>query len=51
MADSFVNTYKRDYFSRMDLADARTVIARMAAAFEHFNEVRPHSALKMKSPR
>jgi transposase InsO family protein len=23
----------------------------MAAAFEHFNEVHPHSALKMKSPR
>jgi len=22
----------------------------MAAAFEHFNEVHPHSALKMKSP-
>ncbi|MDQ0015371.1 transposase InsO family protein [Variovorax boronicumulans] len=35
----------------MDLADARTVMAQMAAAFEHFNEVHPHSALKMKSPR
>jgi len=27
------------------------VMAQMAAAFEHFNEVHPHSALKMKSPR
>lgn len=35
----------------MDLADARTVMAQMAAAFEHFNEVHPQSALKMKSPR
>ena len=26
-------------------------MAQMAAAFEHFNEVNPHSALKMKSPR
>ena len=51
MAESFVNTFKRDYVSRMDLADARTVMAQMRAAFEHFNEVHPHSALKMKSPR
>jgi hypothetical protein len=27
MAESFVNTFKRDYVSRMDLADARTVMA------------------------
>lgn len=51
MAESFVNTFKRDYVSRMDLADARTVMAQMGAAFEHFNEMHPHSALKMKSPR
>ena len=51
MAESFVDTFKRDYVSRMDLADARTAMAQMAAAFEHFNEVHPHSALKMKSPR
>jgi putative transposase len=50
-AESFVNTFKRDYVSRMDLANARTVMAQMAAAFEHVNEVHPHSALKMKSPR
>ncbi|MDB5731320.1 MAG: family transposase [Variovorax sp.] len=36
---------------RMDLTDARTVMGQMTAAFEHFNEVHPHSALKMKSPR
>ncbi len=51
MAESFVNTFKRDYVSRMDLTDARTVMAQLPAAFEHFNEVHPHSALKMKSPR
>ena len=51
MAESFVNIFKRDYASRVDLANARTVMAQMAAAFEHFNEVHPHSALKMKSPR
>jgi putative transposase len=51
MAESFVNTFKRDYVTRMDLTDARTVMAQLPAAFEHFNEVHPHSSLKMRSPR
>ncbi len=51
MAESFVNTFRRDYVSRMDLTDAPTVLAQLPAAFEHFNEVHPHSSLKMKSPR
>jgi putative transposase len=51
MAESFVNTFKRDYVSRMDRTDAATVLAQLQAAFEHFNEVHPHSSLKMKSPR
>jgi putative transposase len=51
MAESFVNTFRRDYLSRMDLADAPTVLTQLPAAFEHFNEMHPHSGLKMKSPR
>lgn len=51
MAESFVNTFKRDYVSRMDLYDARTVLAQLPSAFEHFNEIHPHSSLKMRSPR
>lgn len=51
MAESFVNTFRRDYLSRMDLVDAPTVLAQLPAAFEHFNEMHPHSGLKMKSPR
>lgn len=51
MAESFVNTFKRDYVSRMDRTDAATVLAQLQAAFEHFNEVHPHSSLQMKSPR
>jgi transposase InsO family protein len=35
----------------MDLSDAATVLAQLPAAFEHFNEVHPHSSLKMRSPR
>jgi transposase InsO family protein len=51
IAESFVNTFRRDYLSRMDLSDAPTVLAQLPAAFEHFNEVHPHSSLKMRSPR
>ncbi len=51
LAESFVNIVRRDYVSRIDLIDAQTVLARLTAAFEHFNEVHPNSALKMKSPR
>lgn len=51
IAESFVNTFRRDYLSRMDLSNALTVLAQLPAAFEHFNEVHPHSSLKMRSPR
>ena len=51
IAESFVNTFKRDYVPRMDLRDARVVLVQLPAAFEHFNEVHPHSSLKMLSPR
>jgi putative transposase len=51
MAESFVNTFRRDYVSRMDLSNAPTVLAQLPAAFEHFNEVHPHSSLRMRSPR
>ena len=51
MAESFVNTFRRDYLSRMDLADAATVLEQLQPAFEHFNEIHPHSSLKMRSPR
>lgn len=42
MAESLVN----DYVARMDLRDARTVLAQLPAAFEHFNEMHPHPSLK-----
>ncbi|WP_370652411.1 IS3 family transposase [Aquabacterium sp.] len=33
MAESFVNTFKRDYVSRMDLRDAKTVLRQLPSAF------------------
>ena len=51
IAESFVNTVKRDYVPRMDVRNARAVLAQLPSAFEHFNEMHPHSSLKMLSPR
>jgi transposase InsO family protein len=51
IAESFVNTFKRDYVAQMDRCNAVTVLIQLSAAFEHFNEVHPHSSLKMRSPR
>jgi putative transposase len=51
MAEAFVKTFKRDYVGRMDRSDGITVMQQLGAAFEHYNEVHPHSALKMLSPR
>ena len=51
MAESFVKTMKRDYIAFMPKPDARTAIANLRLAFEHYNEHHPHSALKYRSPR
>lgn len=51
MAESFVKTFKRDYVAHMDRRDAVTLMQQLPAAFEHYNSVHPHSALKMLSPR
>jgi len=51
MAESFVKTFKRDYVTRMDRRDAEAVMRQLHAAFEHYNDVHPHSALKMLSPK
>jgi transposase InsO family protein len=51
MAESFVNTFKRDYVASMDRSSGPVVLAQLPDAFRHFNEVHPHSALGYKSPR
>jgi putative transposase len=51
VAEAFVKTFKRDYADRMDRRDALTVLRQLDAAFEHYNEIHPHKALKMLSPR
>jgi putative transposase len=51
MAESFVNTFRRDYEYKLDKTDAQTVMKQLQEHFDHYNEVHPHSALKMMSPR
>ena len=51
MAEAFVKTFKRDYVHVKKNPDAATVLARLQACFDDYNEVRPHSRLGMRSPR
>jgi putative transposase len=51
IAESFVNTFKRDYVNLMDRSSAEIVLTQLPDALTHLNEVRPHSSLKWKSPR
>lgn len=51
MAETFVNTFKRDYVGTMDLSSGATVLAQLPEAFRHFNEVHPnpHSATNRRA--
>jgi putative transposase len=51
MAESFVKTFKRDYVYVNELHDATSVMHRLAAWFEDYNEVHPHKGLRLQSPR
>lgn len=51
MAEAFVKTFKRDYVQLNPLYNARHVMAQLPNWFEDYNEVHPHKALKMRSPR
>lgn len=39
MAESFLDIFKRDCVSHMDLCDAPTVLAQSPHSFEYFNEI------------
>lgn len=51
MAERFVKTMKEDYIKFMEKTDVRTALSNLAAAFNHYNENHPHSALGYRSPR
>jgi putative transposase len=51
VAERFVNTFRRAYEWKLDKSSAQVVLEQLHEHFEHNNEVRPHSSLKMMSPR
>ena len=51
MAEAFVKTFKRDYVYTHDRPDTQTVLSQLPQWFEDYNEIHPHKALRMKSPR
>jgi transposase InsO family protein len=50
MAECFVKGFKRDYVYVNRLESAVSVMQQLAAWFADYNNVRPHQALKWKSP-
>ena len=51
MSEAFVKTFKRDYARINPLPDGKTILNQIAGWIEDYNEIHPHSALKMRSPR
>ncbi|MDS7890835.1 integrase core domain-containing protein, partial [Klebsiella michiganensis] len=46
-----LSSHKEDYIAFMPKPDVRTALRNLAAAFTHYNENHPHSALGYHSPR
>ncbi len=51
MSEAFVKTLKRDYIRISQVPDAQTALRLIDGWIEDYNEIHPHSALKMASPR
>lgn len=51
LCEAFVKTFKRDYVRVNPLPDALTVLRQIAGWIDDYNEIHPHSALRMRSPR
>ncbi|MBX4899732.1 MULTISPECIES: IS3 family transposase [Rhizobium] len=51
MSEAFVKTSNRDYIRISPIPDAETALRKIGGWIEDYNEVHPHPALKMASPR
>jgi transposase InsO family protein len=51
LSEAFVKTFKRDYVRVSSLPDAQTALRQIAGWVDDYNEIHPHSALRMRSPR
>ncbi len=50
MSEAFVKTFKRDYVRVNPLPNAQVALRQIAGWIDDYNDVHPHSALKMRSP-
>jgi len=50
MAEAFVKTFKRDYVRVNPLPGAPAALRQIAGWIDDYNDVHPHSALRMRSP-
>lgn len=51
MSEAFVKTLKRDYITIANLPDDKAAFRQINRWIEDYNEIHPHSALNMNSPR
>ncbi len=51
VCEAFVKTFKRDYVRVNTRPDAISVLQKLPAWFEDYNDIHPHSGLRMLSPR
>ena len=51
MSEAFVKTFKRDYVRVNPLPDAQRALRQIAGWIADYNDLHPHSALRMRSPR
>lgn len=51
MSEAFVKTLKRDYILISPIPDPESALRNIGGWIEDYNEIHPHSALKMASPR
>ena len=51
ISEAFVKTLKRDYIKIANLPDAKPALRQINGWIEDYNEIHPHSALDMNSPR
>jgi len=51
MAEAFVKIIKGDYASAKPRPNEKAVLRQFGGRFEHYNEHRPHKALRYLSPR
>jgi transposase InsO family protein len=51
LSEAFVKTLKRNYVRLHPLPDGKRALSLIAGWIEDYNEIHPHSGLRMRSPR